>query len=139
MMKKKIKPTRGPKVSKRQENPSPEDDSPPFVIINISAENAELDGDIRQNNKVQTNVSPLQPSRDPLPDFLADNPFISGSIGDSGGGGASDPTLSLSPEDVMTILSIMNTGNTASPATTSTTDPVFTTCPAATICVERSR
>ena len=138
MMKKKIKPTRGPKVSKRQEDASPEDDSPPFVIINISADNAELDGDIRQNNKVQTNVSPLQPTRDPLPDFLADNPFISGSIGDTGGG-ASDPTLSLSPEDVMTILSIMNTGNTASPATTTSTDPVFTTCPAATICVERSR
>ena len=38
----------------------------------------------------------------------------------------------------MTILSIMNSGNTGSPATTST-DPVFTTCPAATICVERSR
>ena len=39
----------------------------------------------------------------------------------------------------MTILSIMNSGN--SPATTSTasTEPVFTTCPAATICVERSR
>ena len=91
----KIKPTRPPKVSKRQENSGPgPDDSPPFVIINISAENADLDGDIRQNNKVQTNVSPVQPSRDPLPDFLADNPFISGSIGDTGGGG-SDPTLSL--------------------------------------------
>ena len=133
MMNKKTKPTRAPKVSKRQENPSPEDDSPPFVIINISAENAELDGDIRQNNKVETNV---EPSRDPLPDFLADNPFISGSIGETGG---SDPTFSLSPEDVMTILSIMNTGNTGSPATTTSTDPVFTTCPAATICVERSR
>ena len=91
MMNKKIKPTRAPKVSKRQENPSPEDDSPPFVIINISADNAELDGDIRQNNKVETNV---EPSRDPLPDFLADNPFISGSIGDTGGG-ASDPTFNL--------------------------------------------
>ena len=135
MMNKKIKPTRAPKVSKRQENT--EDDSPPFVIINISADNAELDGNIRESNKVETNVSPLQPSRDPLPDFLADNPFISGSIGDTGGG-ASDPTLSLSPEDVMTILSIMNSGNAASPAPTST-DPVFTTCPAATICVERSR
>ena len=94
MMNKKIKPTRGPKVSKRQENTSPEDDSPPFVIINISADNAELDGDIKQNKKVQTNVSPVKPSRDPLPDFLADNPFISGSIGDTAGG-TSDPTLSL--------------------------------------------
>ena len=93
MMNKKIKPTRAPKVSKRQENISP-DDSPPFVIINISAENADLDGDIRQNNRVQTNVSPVQPSRDPLPDFLADNPFIAGSIGDTGGRGT-DPTFNL--------------------------------------------
>ena len=94
MMNKKMKPTRAPKVSKRQENTSPEDDSPPFVIINISADNAELDGDIKQNKKVKTNVSPVKPSRDPLPDFLADNPFISGSIGDTGGE-TSDPTLSL--------------------------------------------
>ena len=94
MMNKKIKPTRGPKVSKRQENTSPVDDSPPFVIINISADNADLDGDIKQNKKVQTNMSPIQPSRDPLPDFLADNPFISGSIGDTEGE-TSDPTLSL--------------------------------------------
>ena len=93
MMNKKMKPSRAPKVSKRQEIASP-DKTPPFVIINISAENADLDGDIRQNNKVQTNVSPVQPSRAPLPDFLADNPFISGSIGDTGGGG-SDPTLNL--------------------------------------------
>ena len=93
MMNKKMKPSRAPKVSKRQEIASP-DETPPFVIINISAENADLDGDIRQNNKVQTNVSPVQPSRAPLPDFLADNPFISGSIGDTGGGG-SDPTFNL--------------------------------------------
>ena len=93
MMKKKMKPSKAPKVSKRQEN-ARQEDSPPFVIINISAENADLDGDIRQNNKVQTNVSPVQPSRAPLPDFLADNPFISGSIGDTGGRGT-DPTFNL--------------------------------------------
>ena len=64
-------------VFKRQETVGPtenEDSSPPFVIINIQADSAELDSDIKQNDKVQTNIrNPLTT----LPDFLADNPFIS--------------------------------------------------------------
>lgn len=74
-----IKPTKVPTVFKRQETLGPdvteaEENSPPFVIINIQTDTAELDSDIKENNKVQTNV------RNPvlsLPDFLADNPFIS--------------------------------------------------------------
>ena len=127
-------PTRVPTVSKRQESVSPSsgdsEDSPPFVIINIKADNAELGGDVRENNKVKTNLADNNdpPATLPLPDFLADNPFISDQ--DING----QPSISLSPEDVMTILNIMNS---QSPAREQET--VFTTCPAATICVDRSR
>ena len=127
-------PTRRPTVSKRQESVSPSsgdsEDSPPFVIINIKADNAELGGDVRENNKVKTNLADNNdpPTTLPLPDFLADNPFISDQ--DING----QPSISLSPEDVMTILNIMNSQGPAREQET-----VFTTCPAATICVDRSR
>ena len=59
---------------KRQDVTEAEENSPPFVIINIQTDTAELDSDIKENNKVQTNVRNPVSS---LPDFLADNPFIS--------------------------------------------------------------
>ena len=42
-----------------------------------------------------------------------------------------------SPEDVMTLLSLLSAGRQRAPAPAP--DPVFTTCPAATLCVERGR
>ena len=118
---------------------------PPFVIININADNADISGDVRDNTRVQTNVgrtstTTRRPSRRPRPtlpdDFLADNPFIN----------LNQDTMNLTPGDMKTILDIINmndnrvVNNNISPSSgVSSSDPLFTTCPAATLCVDRSR
>ena len=118
---------------------------PPFVIININADNADISGDVRDNTRVQTNVgrtstTTRRPSRRPRPtlpdDFLADNPFIN----------LNEDTMNLTPGDMKTILDIINmndnrvVNNNISPSSgVSSSDPLFTTCPAATLCVDRSR
>jgi len=118
----------------------------PFVIINISADNADINGQVTDDPRVQTNtninnINTRRPATRPRPsvppDFLANNPFI--------GNGNDDDNISLSPTDVMAILDIMNdnritnnnNNNNNNFGTAST--PVFTTCPAATLCVDRSR
>jgi len=88
----------------------------------------------RDNRRAR--VTTARPGRVP-PDFLADNPFI---------GGGDD--VSLSPSDVMTILTIMNNNrnknnnnnfNNNFNNNINNNQPVFTTCPAATLCVDRNR
>ena len=95
-----------------------------------------------QNPAVQTNINTRRPAtptrpRPTVPDnFLANNPFI--------GKGNTDESVSLSPADVMAILNIMNdktksTNNINNNQGGTISDQVFTTCPAATLCVDRSR
>ena len=71
----------------------------------------------------------------PPPDFLADNPFI-------GPGGGTEDNVSLSPGDVMAILNMIggnNNNNNNFNNNNNNNQPLFTTCPAATLCVDRSR
>ena len=117
----------------------------PFVIINIAADNADIDGQVTSNPRVQTNVNTRRTTTrpSPPPGFLDDNPFISNPNRNN-----DDNNVSLSPSDVMAILNIMNdnrqaaTNNNNNRVVNSfapTNTPVFTTCPAATLCVDRSR
>ena len=119
-------------------------EEPPFVIININADNADINGDVTNNKRVNTNVATRRPNttRRPRPrptlpdDFLSDNPFINlPTLDDSSG---------LTPGDVMAILNMMNNNrvvNTNNNVNSNgvVSDQVFTTCPAATLCVDRSR
>ena len=67
----------------------------------------------------------------PPPDFLADNPFI--------GPGGTEDNVSLSPGDVMAILNMIGGNNNNFNNNNNNNQPLFTTCPAATLCVDRSR
>ena len=51
----------------------------PFVIINIAADNADIDGQVTSDPRVQTNVNTRRTTTRPTPPpgFLDDNPFIS--------------------------------------------------------------
>ena len=116
----------------------------PFVIINIAADNADIDGQVTSDPRVQTNVNTRRPNTRPTPPpgFLDDNPFISNPNQNN-----NDNNVNLSPSDVMAILNIMNDNRQAANNNNNrvvnnfapTNTPVFTTCPAATLCVDRSR
>jgi len=118
-----------------QENilPKVDDGSGPLVVININAENADIDGDINKNPNVQTNVNDNNINN--VPNTVNNNPFIpdvTPVITNT------DTEFTLSPEDVMTILNMMN-DNRNNINTNTNNDPVFRTCPAATVCVDRNR
>ena len=87
---------------------------------------------------VETNLVTRRPATRrprPPPDFLADNPFI-------GPGGGTEDNVSLSPGDVMAILNMIggnNNNNNNFNNNNNNNQPLFTTCPAATLCVDRSR
>ena len=59
-----------------QENilPKVDDGSGPLVVININAENADIDGDINKNPNVQTNVNDNNINN--VPNTVINNPFI---------------------------------------------------------------
>jgi len=119
----------------------------PFVIINISADNADINGQVTDDPRVQTNtninnMNTKRPASRPRPsvspDFLANNPFIGQTNSND------DDNISLSPTDVMAILDIMNenritNSNNNNNNFGTVSDQVFTTCPAATLCVDRTR
>ena len=85
---------------------------------------------------VETNLVTRRPATRrprPPPDFLADNPFI-------GPGGGTEDNVSLSPGDVMAILNMIGGNNNNNfNNNNNNNQPLFTTCPAATLCVDRSR
>ena len=54
--------------------PKVDDGRGPLVVININAENADIDGDINKNPNVQTNVNDNTINN--VPDPISNNPFI---------------------------------------------------------------
>jgi len=115
-----------------QENilPKVDDGKGPLVVININAENADIDSDINKNPNVQTNVNDNTISNVP------NSVFINPSIPDLTPITTTAPPFQLSPEDVMTILNMMNDNRNV---LNTNNDPIFRTCPAATVCVDRNR
>eukprot|EP00090_Calanus_glacialis_P011024 TRINITY_DN19514_c0_g1_i1.p1 TRINITY_DN19514_c0_g1~~TRINITY_DN19514_c0_g1_i1.p1 ORF type:complete len:453 (-),score=116.45 TRINITY_DN19514_c0_g1_i1:72-1430(-) len=120
-----------------QENilPKVDDGNGPLVVININAENADIDGDINKNPNVQTNVNDNTINN--VPDPISNNPFIPQVQPTQA---STEPQFNLSPEDVLTILDIMNDNrNNINNNNNVDPDPIFRTCPAATVCVDISR
>ena len=136
-----------------QENilPKVDDGKGPLVVININADNADIDGDINNNPNVQTNFNDNTPNQ--VPQTAVDNPFIPEIVPTPTN---TDNSFNLrcsklsikyvltfvpnsSPEDVLTILDIMNDNrNKINNNNNNNNDlgPVFRICPAATVCVE---